>query len=145
SFTFQNLHSLAIDFTKDSGFTMRLPIPFAHSMRMAIRNLSQKSCALTFSISYVSQEVDVTKLGYLHAAFSESNPTRYHVLHPVLHRNGKGVYIGLLMGIHHRSAVQDLEGDPIFNVDSNAANYFQYGGTEDYFDGAMYFSCGPFL
>jgi hypothetical protein len=145
SFDFRELHALPIDFSKDSGFTMRLPMPFARGLRVALRNRSSHDVAPRCSIRYLPQAVDRAKLGYLHAEFNEIPATRYHVPHHVLHRKGKGSYIGLLMGIHNLNTFATYEGDAEFVADSNAANSFHYEGTEDYFNGAQYFSNGNFL
>ncbi len=67
SYDFRDLHSLPIDFTRDSGFTMRLPMPFARSMRIAFRNNSSKPVTLQGKVSFIPQPVDRDTLGYLHA------------------------------------------------------------------------------
>ncbi len=65
--------------------------------------------------------------------------------HHVLHIKGEGKYIGLLMGIHDLQCVGTYEGDAEFAIDSSAWNSFHYEGTEDYFNGAQYFSYGNFF
>ena len=144
TFDFREWHSLPMDFSKDSGFTMRLPMPFAHSVRFAIRNRSSHDVAPKCSVTYIAQAVDPAKLGYLHAVYSQIDHTPYHVFHHVLHRKGKGVYVGLLMGVHNLNAYATYEGDAEFMLDSSSDNTFHYEGTEDYFNGAQYFSYGEF-
>ncbi len=145
SYDFRDLHSLPIDFSQDSGFTMRLPMPFASSMRIVFRNASSKLISIQGRVSLVPQTVDLDTFGYLHAHYSQVNPTKYGVPHHVLNIKGKGKYIGLLMGIHDLNIIGTYEGNAEFAVDSNFSNSFQYEGLEDYFNGAAYFSYGNFF
>ncbi len=145
SYDFRDLHSLPIEFTQDSGFEMRLPMPFASSMRIAFRNISSKPVTIQGKVSLIPQAVDRDTFGYLHARYSQTDPTRYGVYHPVLHIKGKGKYIGLLMGIHDLQLVETYEGDAVFTIDSSTWNSFHYGGTEEYFNGALYFYTGDYF
>ncbi len=145
SYDFRDLHSLPIDFTQDSGFTMRFPMPFARSMRIAFRNNSSKPVTLRGKVSLIPQAVDRDTFGYFHARYSQTDPTKFGVPHHVLHIKGKGKYVGLLMGIHDLQCVGTYEGDAEFTVDSSFWNSFHYEGTEDYFNGAQYFSYGNFF
>jgi hypothetical protein len=145
SFDFRDLHSVPIDFTKDSGFEMRLPMPFAHSMQVEIQNRSSKPISIRGKTSFFPSAIDRSQFGYLHAQFNSVNPTRYGVPHHVMHVKGRGKYVGLLMGIPDLHYVQAYEGDPMFHVDSNDWYSYDYDGTEDYFNGAQYFACGNFM
>jgi Protein of unknown function (DUF2961) len=145
SYDFRDLHSLPIDFTQDSGFTMRLPMPFASSMRVAFRNNSSKPVTIQGKVSLIPQAVDRDTFGYLHAKYSQTDPTKFGIPHHVLHIKGKGKYIGLLMGIHYLQTGGTYEGDAEFTIDSSNWNSFHYEGTEDYFNGAQYFSYGDFF
>jgi hypothetical protein len=83
-------------------------------------------------------------MGYFHAGFSETNPTRFGVSHPVVHTLGKGRYVGLILNLFNIEQATTLEGHPVFLIDSSSLNSFQYTGTEDYFNSAFYFSWGTF-
>ncbi len=145
SYDFRDLHSLPIDFTQDSGFELRLPMPFAHSMRIAFRNNSSKPITMLGRVSLMPQSVDPDSFGYLHARYSQTDPTKFGVPHHVLHIKGKGKYVGLLMGIHDLHIIGTYEGDAMFDIDSADYSSFHYEGLEDYFNGAAYFSYGNFF
>jgi hypothetical protein len=145
SYDFRPLHSLPIDFSQDSGFEMRFPMPFQSGARIVLTNRSHKPHEIALTVRHSSYPVDRSSLGYLHAFFSEIQATKFHVPHHVLHRKGRCRYVGLLMGIPNRQYVTTMEGDALFSIDSDAAYTFHYEGTEDYFNGAQYFSNGNFL
>jgi len=137
-------HSLPIEFSRDSGFTMRLPMPFAVSMRVAIRNISSFPIIVAGAVSYHPQKVDRNQYGYLHAVFSESQPATFHLSHPVFHVKGRGRYFGLFQAIPRMNDIGTMEGNPQFMADSTRPFTLQYEGTEDYFNGAQYYSNGNF-
>ena len=145
SYDFRDLHSLAMDFSQDSGFTMHLPMPFAHSMRVELSNRSSKADTVSGTVSLIAKSVDPAVYGSLHTYSSISNPTKFEVDHPLLHIKGTGKYVGTLMGIHDIQIVGTMEGDAIFRVDSIPQFTVDYEGTEDYFNGAAYFSYGNFF
>ncbi|MDP4231053.1 MAG: DUF2961 domain-containing protein [Bacteroidota bacterium] len=133
-----DIHSYSI-VSDSSGFSCYFPMPFLHSAVIELVNKSMRPIQMHTAISYSNEAVDKNSYGYFHAYFSESNPTRINIFHPILHEHGRGKFIGLALAIPHDHSGVALEGDPIFTVDSNARNNFRYTGLEDYFDGGWWF------
>jgi hypothetical protein len=121
------------------GYRSYFPMPFASHGRICLINLGSKTIPFTGSIRYDREAVDRNKQGYFCARFSESNPTRFGVPHPVLHERGMGHYVGMNWSIPNNPSPVALEGDPFINVDSSARNMIHYTGGEDYLNGGWWF------
>lgn len=121
------------------GLSCSFPMPFAGSAKIQLTNNSKRSLQIATAINYSNEPIDKNAYGYFHAYFSESNPTRINILHPIVHEKGKGKFVGLYLSIPHDHSGVALEGDPIFTIDSNKTNNFRYTGLEDYFNGGWWF------
>lgn len=140
---FPSIESIALQFSKADGLILHLPMPFARSARFVIVNSSSSTLQSSLAIRHRSRP-DIEGRGYLHAVFAETKRTLYGVAHHVFRSKGKGRFVGLLMGVRNLRRLQSYEGDAIFTIDDNPAYSFRYEGTEDYFNGAQYFSHGAF-
>lgn len=138
------LQALQLKTDTTSGFTSYFPMPFAVNARIMLMNRSTTDRSFTGFTEYSKEAVSRTSYGYFHAYFSETNPTRYGVYHPVLHTRGRGRLIGMQFAIPHDPFPVALEGDPLLIVDSTQEYSFRYTGGEDYFNGAWWFIDGPF-
>ena len=139
-----HVRSLQLRADRDSGFISYFPMPFAVHARVKLVRTGSTPIVIASSIQYHREPIDRNAYGYLHADFSESNPTKYHVWHPVIHTVGRGRYVGFGWGIMGHPYSVFLEGNPRFQVDSDAAHFIEYTGGEDYLDGAWWFGAGPF-
>lgn len=133
------VHSFPIRFNKDSGVISYFPMPFAVHAKISLMNLSSKNVNIFSQCRFQSMPIDKKKMAYFNASFSETNPTRFNVFHPVLNCLGIGRLVGLSLSIPHINSAASLEGDPFINIDNKAENLIHYTGTEDYIDGGFYF------
>ena len=138
------VYALQMRVDRDSGLICYFPMPFYKHATIEIVREGSTPLAIHSSVQYNSEYIDRNAYGYLHADFHESNPTKYHVYHPVIHTLGRGRYIGMGFGVMDHPYAVFLEGDPIFNIDSDETYRVHYTGGEDYFNGAWWFPNGPF-
>lgn len=138
------VRALQLRADQDSGFITYFPMPFAVQARVELERTGSTPLAIASAIQYHSEPIDRNEYGYFHADFSESNPTRYHVWHPVVHTLGRGRYIGFGFGVMGHPFPEFLEGNPRFQIDSDANHLIEYTGAEDYFDAAWWFNAGLF-
>jgi len=136
--------ALQLHADRDSGFICYFPMPFAVHARVELARSGSSPLSIRSTFQYHLEPVDRNAYGYFHADFSESNPTKYHVWHPVIHTIGRGRYIGMSWGVMEHPYYVFLEGNPRFQVDSDAAHFIEYTGGEDYFDAGWWFANGPF-
>ncbi|HWF44623.1 MAG TPA: DUF2961 domain-containing protein [Candidatus Kapabacteria bacterium] len=141
---FVPINALLLSSDLSNGFHITLPMPFQFGARIMLLNKATRPVHLSSSINLQDTSLDWNTIGYLHAFFQETNPTRYGVYHPILHWKGAGRYIGLNLSMPGIAYGCALEGDPIFHIDSMPSHSFEYTGTEDYFNGGWYFSDGEF-
>ncbi len=121
------------------GYKSFFPMPFANHARIRLINRGSSTIPFTGSIRYSLEPVDRQSQGYFCARFSESNPTRYAIFHPVLHQLGRGRYVGMNWSIPNNPSPVALEGDPFINIDSSPRNLIHYTGGEDYLNGGWWF------
>jgi hypothetical protein len=141
---FVPINALPLSSDRSNGFHITLPMPFQFGARITLLNKAARPVHLLSSIILQDTALDWNTIGYLHAFFQETNPTRYGVYHPVLHWKGAGRYVGLNLSMPGIAYGCALEGDPVFQIDSMPVHSFEYTGTEDYFNGGWYFSDGEF-
>ena len=139
-----NVRALQLHADPDSGFVSYFPMPFYNHATIELVRFGSTPLAIHSTVQYNPEYIDRNSYGYFHADFHESNPTKYHVYHPVVHTVGRGRYIGMGFGVMGSPYAIFLEGDPIFNIDSNQTYHIRYTGGEDYFDAAWWFPNGPF-
>jgi hypothetical protein len=128
----------------DSGFISYFPMPFVVHARVELVRTGSTPLVIGSSFQYHVEPVDRNQYGYFHADFSESNPTKYHVWHPVVHTVGRGRFVGFGWGVMGHPFQVFLEGNPRFQIDSDADYFIEFTGAEDYFDAAWWFSTGMF-
>jgi hypothetical protein len=114
-------------------------MPFASHARVLVINRSSRAITFSARTEYHREPIDRAQFGYFYAAYSESNPTRFHIDHPVVHVRGRGRYIGLFLSIPTSNTGISLEGNPKFTIDSADKYYIEYTGSEDYFNGGWWF------
>ncbi len=124
---------------KDSGMVSYFPMPFRRSAKIRIINRSRQSITMQAECAYEKKEIDISKYAYFYSTFSETNPTRYHVSHPVLTTNGDGRLVGTSLRIKNNTHIRAFEGDTFMEIDGNPLYKIQYTGTEDYIGGGYYF------
>ena len=132
------IHSFGIR-TDSTGLSSFFPMPFATNAKIEIVSDAKRSLQIQTSLNYTLEPIDKNMYGYFHAYFSESNPTHYHIYHPVLSEHGRGRFAGFYLYAPHNPDGGILEGDPIFTIDSNARNNFRYTGGEDYYNSGWWF------
>lgn len=133
------VQSLYIKADQSRGLETTFPMPFGAHAKIVIENRSRSPFPLLSFIEYKNELVSRDTFGYFHAVFSESNPTQYHVMHPVLYEQGLGKYVGMYQAIPKNRHAVAIEGDPIITIDSNSSNFMRYTGGEDYFNGGWWF------
>lgn len=136
---YKKIGALSIKVRKDSSMVCYFPMPFASACRIELENRDTALAELSARVAYSQESIDRQKVGYFHAVFNESKPTRLGIYHPVVHVRGRGKFVGLSHHIPHLFFAVDLEGDPIFTVDSNPAHFVRYTGGEDYYNGGWWF------
>lgn len=129
-------YSLRVD---SSGLTSYFPMPFGHEAKIDVVSTLDHPIQLRTQIAYTKEKIDKNEYGYFHAHFAETNPTRYHIYHPVLHDVGRGKFVGLYHYAPHNWEGVVLEGDPRVYIDSNPRNNFRYTGGEDYYNSGWWF------
>jgi hypothetical protein len=138
------VRALQLKADQDSGFLSYFPMPFAVQARVELERTGSTPLQIFSSVQFHREPIDKNAYAYFHADFSESNPTKYHVWHPVIHTVGLGRYIGFGWGVMGHPFQEFLEGNPRFQIDSEAAHFIEYTGAEDYFDAAWWFNTGMF-
>ncbi len=142
--TVNNVRALDIHSGEDSGFLCYFPMPFFLRARVELVRTASTPLSIFSTVQYHPEPIDRNTYGYFHADFKESNPTRYHVWHPVVHTVGRGRFVGFGWGVMEHPFAVFLEGNPRFQIDSNVDNFIEFTGAEDYFDAAWWFSQGMF-
>lgn len=112
-------------------------MPFNRSAKMTVRatrselNAQRESVPLYFYIDYQVRAKPFKDINYFHARFWETDPSPRG--QPVLlaHIQGKGHFVGIVMGHRARTPGWFGEGDDIITVDGQVS--FLGTGTEDYF------------
>jgi hypothetical protein len=138
------VRALQLQADPDSGFVSYFPMPFYNHATVELVRFGSTPLPIRSLIQYNPEYIDRNSYGYFHADFNESNPTKYHVYHPVVHTVGRGRFIGMGFGVMGSPYAVFLEGDPIFSIDSDNTYHVHYTGGEDYFDAAWWFPNGPF-
>ncbi len=114
-----------------------MPMPYRKAGKISLR----ASKPLEAKLTVVATPLDKNPgdLGYLHAVYHESLPTKTGVYHPYLKRQGRGKFIGvyLVTDGHNKSNLPTwLEGDEWFTCDGELRIHGT--GTEDSFNGGWY-------
>ena len=116
-----------------------MPMPYRHSAKITLRTAKPLAGRLALLVCPLEKREVSKNLGYLHAAYHESLPTRTGVYHPYLTRKGCGRFIGVYLTTdgHDKSNLPIwLEGDEQFTCDGELRIHGT--GTEDSFNCGWY-------
>lgn len=125
----------------DDTFWSKFPMPFKHSLLLAIENNTNISIPVRIQLKYRKLTKWDSTLGYFHASLSKSNEREIGKPHTILKVNGRGKYVGcfLAVGSIDRSWWA-LEGDEIMRVDGEHVPRWRGTGLEDYFNSGWYYA-----
>jgi hypothetical protein len=121
----------------DQGWYNVMPMPYRRSGKLTLK--AAKPLEGTLSLVAEPLPANSDDLGYLHAAYHESLPTKTGVFHPYLLRQGRGRFVGVYLATdgHNNSNMPTwLEGDEWFTCDGEMRIHGT--GTEDSFNGGWY-------
>jgi hypothetical protein len=128
----------------DRGWYNFMPMPYRKSGQVIVRAADKPvSCKLRVATVPIPADQDVSKLAYLHTAYTENMSPVKHVHHQFLKRNGTGHYLGTYMVTRGTNRVVQpswLEGDEFFHVDGKLVDHGT--GSEDYFNCGWYSTPG---
>ncbi len=136
-----NVSSLAVAVNPAGGFNCYWEMPFRHSVRTTIENITPED-ALNFFYQITYTLTDVPEdAAYFHAQWRRSNPLPYKEVHTLLDGvQGQGHYVGtyIAWGVNNNNWWG--EGEIKFYMDGDRDFPTICGtGTEDYFGGAWDF------
>jgi hypothetical protein len=121
----------------ERGWYNYMPMPYGRSATVTLKADKPLEARLTLVVEKLPDWRG--DLGYFHAVYNESLPTKKGVYHPWLTRDGRGHYAGtyLVTDGHHPSGLPCwLEGDEIFTCDGEMRIHGI--GTEDSFNCGWY-------
>jgi hypothetical protein len=129
-------HSLLVGNSGDIWYNL-MPMPYRKAGKITLR----ASKPLEAKLTVVATPLDKNPgdLGYLHAVYNESLPTKTGIYHPYLKRQGRGKFIGAYLvtdGQNESKLPNWLEGDEQFTCDGELRIHGT--GTEDGFNGGWY-------
>jgi hypothetical protein len=130
--------SLLVGNTKGVWYNF-MPMPYRQSAKITLRASKPLAGTLALLACPLNKSETPKRLGYLHAAYHESLPTKTGVYHPYLTREGRGRFIGvyLVTDGHDKSKLPTwLEGDELFTCDGELRIHGT--GTEDSFNCGWY-------
>ena len=136
-----NISSLPIAVNPAGGFNSYWEMPFRHSARITVENLSPEPVrGFYYQIDYTLTQVPDDR-AYLHAQWRRSNPLPYQQVHTLLDGvRGQGQYVGTYLAWGVNSNGWWGEGEIKFYLDDDGEWPSICGtGTEDYFGGAWNF------
>jgi hypothetical protein len=123
--------------TNERGWYNFMPMPYRKSGKVTIKAAKPLEGTLSFVTTPLTDNPD--NLGYLHAVYNESLPTKTGVFHPYLKRQGRGRFIGIYLatdGQNESKMPTWLEGDEQFTCDGELRIHGT--GTEDSFNAGWY-------
>ena len=109
-------------------------MPFRKSARIEIVNQSEKPVSLLYyNIDWIKRDALPADTPYFHAQYRQEYPVEPGKDYVVLETQGKGHYVGTVLGVRTRSPAWFGEGDEKISIDGEAAPSVWGTGTEDYF------------
>ena len=109
-------------------------MPFRKSARIEIVNQSEKPISLLYyNIDWIKKGELPADTPYFHAQYRQEYPVEPGKDYVVLETQGKGHYVGTVLGVRTRSPAWFGEGDEKISIDGEAAPSIWGTGTEDYF------------
>ncbi len=141
-----NFQSLPVGVNKTTDqMYCYFPMPFRNSFELKLVNNSDYDLSnVDATVKYEDMPSGMSEFGYFKTQYNNENPTTQGNDYIFLDETGTGKFMGLVIeafGGHNDSW---LEGDERFYVDGCRTPALYGTGTEDYFNGAWYFSRGPF-
>lgn len=129
------------------GYNSYFPMPFRKSARIELTNGGAHQVIVFFHFLGARYERLPEDALYFHAQWRRENPTEMGRNYTILHTHGRGYFAGVQMfmqGYTKGDKSNFLEGDEWIFIDSEKEASIKGTGTEDYFQGAWYFTDGPF-
>ncbi len=109
-------------------------MPFRKSARVEIENQSPKPLSLLYyNIDWIKLDRLPADTPYFHAQYRQEYPVRKGEDYVVLETEGKGHFVGAVLGVRMRSPAWFGEGDEKIFIDGEAKPSIWGTGTEDYF------------
>lgn len=139
--------SVAHSVGENGALNFWLPMPFAESARITITNDSDLEISFYYQIDYTIDDKHPEDFGRLHACFRRENPTTLEQDFTILpQRNGKGRFIGALIGVRTLHPEWWGEGEIKFYLDGDQEYPTLCGtGSEDYVGLSYGIQQTPFL
>lgn len=137
---YRQLTSLAVCINPKKGLNCYWEMPFYHSFRMTLENISQEDITLYYQIDYALYQLS-PNCAYFHAQFRRVNPLPYKTAYTILDGvKGKGHYVGTYLYWGVNNSGWWGEGEIKFYLDGDGEYPTICGtGTEDYFCGSYNF------
>ncbi len=140
---FQSL-PVGVDNTTDEMYCY-FPMPFENSFELKLVNNSIYDLSNVEVVTeYESLNTDISNVGYFKTQFKQEYPTTTDQDFNFLEETGYGKYVGVVLEVFGGEDNSWLEGDERFYIDGSRTPSLYGTGTEDYFNGAWYFSRGTF-
>ncbi len=109
-------------------------MPFRKSARVEIENQSPKPLSLLYyNIDWIKLDRLADDTPYFHAQYRQEYPVRKGQDYVLLETEGKGHFVGAVLGVRMRSPAWFGEGDEKIYIDGEAKPSIWGTGTEDYF------------
>lgn len=127
-------------FGMSSGvYRVAFPMPFRSGAE--IKLLNQHAAPLSVGVAVEVSDAELSdSMGYFHAGWRKSPASRVGSPHIVLDAEGRGKYVGCLLGVTSLdSSWWALESDERIYVDGEQKAGWQGTGLEDYFNGGWYY------
>lgn len=110
------------------------PMPFREHCRVEIVNQGEKPLSLLYyNIDWIERESLPADTPYFHAQYRQEYPCTPGQDYVLLETEGKGHYVGTVLGVRTRSPAWFGEGDEKVWIDGEELPSIQGTGTEDYF------------
>ena len=109
-------------------------MPFRKSARIEIENQGDRPISLLYyNIDWIRKDRLPDDTPYFHAQYRQEHPCEPGRDYVVLETEGRGHYVGTVLGVRTRSPAWFGEGDEKISIDGEAVPSIWGTGTEDYF------------
>ncbi len=131
--------SLPVQVSESGSLTCYWRMPFRRSCRITVANEHPTTTVgLYWQVDYLSLPVAEDQ-PYFHALYRQEYPCRSGADYLILETEGRGQYVGTVMGITMMQDGWYGEGDDFFYIDGEEIPSLQGTGSEDYFNDAWGF------
>jgi len=122
-----------------------LPMPFQRKAVIYLDNQgAERIPGVTYQVQYRPFTGNFASVGYFSTSYTAVNSIRTGRDIPILNVSGAGKFVGVTASYTGDRARVYLEGDERIYVDGSGSPAVYGTGTEDFFNGAFYFSAGPY-